>query len=176
MLPQRLLYPVHASVCVQAAVELSKQLQQRIKQRGCREEFVPSVDMLEQGKVGGWMDEAFVCLLEGCGTCVAMLWAQGHRGGHGCFCCSAVCVVVRLSQLGKQTLPHAWHASLPQSHDGCFLQADIPLEAAQSVCLTSPIPMMIIFVQVEFLPAAALSAEELERQRLVAEEAAKATR
>lgn len=64
---------------MQAAVELSKQLQQRIKQRGCCEEFVPNVDMLEQGKV-------------------------------------------------------------------------------------------------EFLPAAALSAEELERQRLVAEEAAKATR
>lgn len=48
--------------------------------------------------------------------------------------------------------------------------------AAQCVCLTGPLPMMIAFVQVEFLPAAALSAEELERQRLVAEEAAKATR
>jgi hypothetical protein len=36
---------------MQAAVELSKQLQQRIKQRGCREEFVANADVLEQGKV-----------------------------------------------------------------------------------------------------------------------------
>ncbi len=32
------------------------------------------------------------------------------------------------------------------------------------------------YLQVEFLPAAALSAEELERQRLAAEAAAKSTR
>lgn len=31
-------------------MELAKQLQQRIKQRGCREEFVPNAEMLEQGK------------------------------------------------------------------------------------------------------------------------------
>lgn len=44
-----------ATICfccfpAQAAVELAKQLQQRIKQRGCREEFVPNAEMLEQGK------------------------------------------------------------------------------------------------------------------------------
>lgn len=114
-LPQRLLYPVHASVCVQAAVELSKQLQQRIKQRGCCEEFVPNVDMLEQGKVGGWMDEAFVCLLERCGTCAVMLRAQGRRGGHGCFCSSAVCMVVRLYMLGADLAPRLACLTAPVS-------------------------------------------------------------
>lgn len=39
---------------LQAAVELAKQLQQRIKQRGCKEEFVPNAEMLEEGKVGAW--------------------------------------------------------------------------------------------------------------------------
>lgn len=35
-----------------AAVELAKQLQERIRLRGCKEEFVPSADLLEEGKVG----------------------------------------------------------------------------------------------------------------------------
>ena len=34
-----------------AAVELAKQLQGRIKTRGCREEFVAKAELLEQGLV-----------------------------------------------------------------------------------------------------------------------------
>ena len=39
-----------------AAVELAKQLQGRIKTRGCREEFVAKAELLEQGlvRVGVW--------------------------------------------------------------------------------------------------------------------------
>lgn len=35
----------------QAAMELAKQLQERMRQRGCREEFVPNAELFEQGKV-----------------------------------------------------------------------------------------------------------------------------
>lgn len=48
---------VHCGI-LQAAVELSKQLQQRIKQRGCREEFVANTEMLEQGKVGCFLGKS----------------------------------------------------------------------------------------------------------------------
>ncbi len=41
-------------------MELSKQLQQRIKQRGCREEFVANTEMLEQGKVRCFLGETAV--------------------------------------------------------------------------------------------------------------------
>ncbi len=36
-----------------AAAELAKQLQGRIRQRGCKEEFVPNADLLAEGQVSG---------------------------------------------------------------------------------------------------------------------------
>lgn len=149
--------------------------QERIRLRGCKEVFVPNADLLAEGQVGSPDGVVLSCML-GSSRTVHTLGAAVER--HTCRTCCACGVLAGLTPgpLSKAARRLCWRrASLPSL--GAFVErsrrmsSKLPLSLPPPNTVAVPSPL-----QVDFMPAAALSPEELERQRKKAEDAAKATR